>query len=71
MHQQRGFTIIELMVTLVVFTILVGIAAPNLSEFLLTQRVSGQASELINSLALARSEAGKRNASIVVIPSNQ
>lgn len=68
MHQQRGFTIIELMVTLVVFAILVGIAAPNLSEFLLTQRVSGQASELINSLALARSEAGKRNASIVVIP---
>ncbi|MBU1284212.1 MAG: GspH/FimT family pseudopilin [Gammaproteobacteria bacterium] len=68
MHKQQGFTLIELMITIALLAILMGIAIPNMRQFLVNQRVSGQASELINSLAFARSEASKRNVNIVVIP---
>lgn len=68
MHQKNGFTIIEILITLALLAILMGVAIPNLRQFLVNQRVSAQASELISSLAFARSEASKRNVNIVVLP---
>lgn len=64
----KGFTLIELMITLVILGIVVGLAAPAMSNFLVRQRVSGQASELMLALAFARSEAVKQGVSIAVIP---
>jgi len=68
MFRQRGFTIIELMVTLAVLGIAAAVALPNLTYFIVKERVSTSASELINSLATARVEATKLNINIVVIP---
>lgn len=68
MGQERGFTIIELLITMAVLVIAISIGVPNLSNFIAKQRVSGQATELLNSLAFARLEATKRNANVVVIP---
>lgn len=68
MHEQRGFSLIELIVTMIVLAIAASIALPNLTQFIVRQRVSGQASELLNALAYARSEASKINNNVVVIP---
>jgi len=56
----RGFTLVELMVTLVVFGVLLGVAVPNFSTFTASSRVSSAANDLLLNLGYARSEAVKR-----------
>ena len=65
---ERGFTLIELMVTVSVLAILLAVAAPSFSEFVAGQKVKTAANDLTTALILARSEAIKRNADIVVAP---
>lgn len=62
----RGFTLIELMVTVGVMVILAAIAAPSMSELIDNRRAAGQAEELVASLQLARAEAIRRNARVTV-----
>lgn len=69
MPRVKGFTLIELMVTIAILGIIVGLAAPAMSDFAVRQRVSGQASEIMLALAYARSEAVKQNREIIVLPS--
>lgn len=64
----RGFTLIELMVTVSVLAIVLAVAAPSFSEFVAGQKVKTAANDLTTALILARSEAIKRNADIVVAP---
>lgn len=68
MRRVKGFTLIELMITIAILGVIVGLAAPAMGDFLVRQRVSSQASELMLALAFARSEAVKSNSSIAVIP---
>lgn len=68
MKHQAGFTLVELMITLAVLAILLGLAMPAVNDFAIKQRVSSQASDVMLSLAFARSEAVKRNQDIRVIP---
>lgn len=63
----RGFTLVELMVTLGVAAILVGLAAPNLRVYMLNNRLTGGANDLLHSFNLARTEAIKRQAGNVVV----
>lgn len=63
-----GFTIIELMTTLVILGILVTIAIPSFNDLIVSTRIKGAASDIYGSLALARSEAIKRNANITIAP---
>jgi type IV fimbrial biogenesis protein FimT len=67
-----GFTLIELMVTITVAGILMGIAVPAFSTFLKNDRDAGQANSLVSSFNYARSEAVKRASSngITVCPSS-
>ena len=51
-----GFTLIELMVTIAVLAIIVGIAAPSISTQLANQRVKSTASMLENALKESRTE---------------
>ena len=61
---QRGFTVVELMVTVALVATLSALAAPSLRQLIATQRVRTAASALNESLWLARSEAVKRNTNV-------
>lgn len=64
----RGFTIIELMLVIVILAILSSIAAPSFREMIVASRVRSAASDIYESVLLARSEAIKRNAAIDIVP---
>jgi type IV fimbrial biogenesis protein FimT len=57
----RGFTLVELMVTVAVVAILMAIGAPQLRGFLQKQQVTADMETLKTSLQLTRSEALKHN----------
>lgn len=63
---ERGFTMVELLTTLVVLAVLLAIAAPNLATFINNSRLRTSQSELMSALMLARSEATKRGNFVVV-----
>ena len=61
---QRGFTIIELMMTVTVLALLLGIAVPSFMETVRNNRTISQNNEFISGLNLARSEALKISGSV-------
>lgn len=63
-----GFTMIELMIVIVILAVLSAVAAPSLREMMVASRVRSAASDLYESVLLARSEAIKRNAAIDIVP---
>lgn len=70
MLRSKGFTLIELMITVAILGVILGLAAPAMGDFAVRQRVSSQTSELMLALAFARSEAVKQNSEIAVLPVN-
>jgi len=68
MLRSKGFTLIELMITLTVLGVILGLAVPAMGDFVVRQRVSSQASELMLALAYARSEAVTRGVDVAVLP---
>ena len=65
-HAQRGFTVLELMITLAVAAILGALAAPGMLDFIRSNRLSTAARQLDADMLLARREAIKRNARVIV-----
>ena len=64
MTDSRGFTLIELMVTIAVAAILIAIATPSFQKMIVNNRLSTVANELADNISFARSEAIKRNRTI-------
>ncbi len=64
----RGFTLIEAMVVVALITIVSTLAAPSFGSLIGTMRARTAASDLVLDLTLARSEAIKRNADVLVAP---
>ncbi|KAF0569770.1 Type IV fimbrial biogenesis protein FimT [Psychrobacter nivimaris] len=62
-----GFTLIELMVTIAVLAIIVGIAAPSISTQLANQRVKSTTATLVNALKEAKAESIIRRQNVSVI----
>ena len=63
----KGFTLVELMITLTVASILVGIMVPNIRDFIRNNRLSSGVNDMLHSLQVARTEAIKRQNGNVVM----
>ena len=67
---EMGFTIIELMITLVVLAIIISLAAPSFVSMIQNNRATGATNDLIASFQLARTEAIKRNGTVLLKKKN-
>jgi type IV fimbrial biogenesis protein FimT len=64
---QRGFSIIEILISLVVMGVLIGLAAPNFFAFLQNQQIRAATESTLNGLQVARAEAVRRNTPVQVV----
>ena len=71
MDKEPGFTLVELLITIVVATILLAAGVPAFQSFIKNNRVTAQANDLVSAIQLARSEALKRGVNTVVCASNK
>jgi type IV fimbrial biogenesis protein FimT len=69
-QRTRGFTVVELMITIAIAAILMGLGVPSFRAFISGQKVKTGSYELMTSLVIARSEAVKRNASVTLTPTS-
>jgi type IV fimbrial biogenesis protein FimT len=67
--RSRGFTLVELIITLSVAAILATLAVPSFSTMIKDNRQITQANDVITTLTFARSEAIKRGSRVVVCKS--
>lgn len=67
---QAGFTLIELMVTISVLAVLLGVGVPSFQATIQGNRITTTANDLVAALQLARSEAVRRGVNVTVCSSN-
>ena len=65
---QRGFTLIEILVTFAVMAILLGLAAPSFIAFQRNSELTSTANSFLSALSVARAEAMKRQLNALVVP---
>lgn len=64
----RGFTLVEMMISMIVLGIMVAIAAPSFQSLIATQKIKTAATSLQSSLNITRAEALKRNTNVTLSP---
>ncbi len=67
--EQKGFTLIELIVTIAIAGILIGVGIPSLRDMIINNRVTAYTNDFVSALYLARSEAIKRGKRVALCKS--
>ena len=68
--KQHGFTIYELLITMLMIGIILSIGVPSMTGFMQNSRITGTANDLHASFYLARSEAARSKSNITICASN-
>jgi len=69
LHERNaGFTLLELMFTLIVAGLLLGIAVPGFFDTIRSNRAAANANEFVTALSIGRSEAVRRSARVTLCP---
>lgn len=66
MRGARGFTMIELIVTIGILGILMAAAAPSVRDMIMNNRMTSLTNDMLSDFAAARSEAAKRGQRVVI-----
>jgi type IV fimbrial biogenesis protein FimT len=69
-YEQRGFTLIEMLVAIAVLAISIAVATPSFRAFTVNQNLRTASMDLVSDLILARNEAVKRNGTVTIVPIN-
>lgn len=64
----RGFTLVELMVTVAVLAVILAIGVPSFTGIMHRNRLTASANELVAALQTAKMEAIRRNSRVVICP---
>lgn len=70
MNDQRGFTLIELMLTIAILAIILGTSVPSFQSMIKNNRIAAVSNDLVIGLQLARSEAIKRGIPVALCASS-
>lgn len=68
-RQQNGFTLYELLGTILIIGIVLSIGIPNFSEFTQNSRLASTSNDLLSSFYLARSEAARSKSNVTICSS--
>ena len=69
-YLQSGFTLVELMVTLLVSAVLLGIAVPSFTQLIKNNQIVSETNTFIGAFSFARTEAIRRGGAVYVTASN-
>ena len=70
MSKESGFTLVELVVTLLILSVLVSLAIPSFAHMIRRAEANGETERILNLLALARSESIKRSRVVTLCKSS-
>lgn len=68
-RSQSGFTLYELLITVLVIGVIITIGVPNMREFTANSRVTAAANDLLSAFLLARTEAARSKENITICAS--
>ncbi len=68
MRSTRGFTLIELMVTIAIMAIMVAIGFPSFQAMIASSRLTSTTNAMVSTLQMARMEALKQHQTVIIKP---
>lgn len=69
-RRQNGFTLYELLITVLVIGVILSIGVPNFAEFTQNSRLTSTSNDLLSSFQIARSEAARSKTNVTICASN-